>query len=611
MVTTDFLSLVEQGAVAWNQWRIHHADIQPNLSRAYLYGADLRGYNLSNVNLERACLIGANLAQANLSGARLRAAYASSAIFREADLSRADLQQGSFSEADFTKADLSAVKGGGAGFAGACLTGACLATWQIDRTTVLANLRGEYVYLSRPPAGRWPQSGLCQPGALTRWLQRQQGRGRQTLWSQLNQKALSIWHRLRPILQKSLRRFRWVSLRIYRAGLRRLHQLLSWLWQVALPTAKRQVGRRSQQTWVAFRRLLRVFQVHSLRKGRQLKRQLHSAAQALAAIIQPRWQRFLRGESPLQQTLTTAHQNLNVAGQNASLFLRVEGSRRSAPLRTGALTSGRRLRTSLKLGRRRWQRARRLKSLPATFIRSVWHLVWRRPLVSAASAAGIAAFTMLDITLPSDDSFTDEPDLTQTSTALPSSAPPSSAQYLAKLSKVGSPDPAPSQVSGLPTVSHRSVEAVELPCPAAEIPALDSLKADNGYRYQDGTIFYGSVEKGQPATGKGTMLYPTGNRYDGDYESGRRNGCGTFTYSNGRRYVGQFVADQFNGQGTWILENGERYIGEFKDNQCHGQGIFVFANGSVESGTWQQGQLIGGEISCQQGSLRVPTSSDN
>ncbi|MEL6456041.1 MAG: hypothetical protein AAFQ40_15150, partial [Cyanobacteria bacterium J06623_5] len=73
----------------------------------------------------------------------------------------------------------------------------------------------------------------------------------------------------------------------------------------------------------------------------------------------------------------------------------------------------------------------------------------------------------------------------------------------------------------------------------------------------------------------------------------------------------QFVADQFNGQGTWILENGERYIGEFKDNQCHGQGIFVFANGSVESGTWQQGQLIGGEISCQQGSLRVPTSSDN
>ncbi|MEL6902095.1 MAG: pentapeptide repeat-containing protein [Cyanobacteria bacterium J06606_4] len=611
MVTTDFLSLVEQGAATWNQWRTDHADIQPDLSRAYLYGADLRGYNLSNVNLERACLIGANLAQANLQGACLQAAYASSASFREANLSRADLRQGSFSEADFTEADLSAAKGGGAGFAGACFTGACLATWQPDQTTVFTHLKGEYVYLSCPPAGRWPQSGVCQPGELARLLQRRQGKRRQLIPNQISQKVLSTWHVAKPIFQKSFRtsqnRLQQLSLRVYRVCSHRLRQLLIWLRQVAIPT----VRQRSRQAWVACRGGLRFLRVRGTRKGRQLKRQLHSSAQALSAIIQPRWQRFLLGESPLQKALTAAQQNLNVIGQAVSLHLRVEGGRRSAPLRASANTSYRRLRTSVKLGNRRWQRARRLRAMPAHCVRSLWGLVWQRPLASAVSLAGIAAFTMLDITLPSATNSTRGQDSAQD--LIQASAPQSSsAQSLStNLANLDSPEPTPSQASGLPKVSHRTVAAVELPCPAVEIQALDSLKTENSYQYQDGTIFYGEVEKGQPATGKGTMLYPTGNRYDGDYESGRRNGCGTFTYSNGRRYVGQFVADQFNGQGTWILENGERYIGEFKDNQCDGQGIFVFANGSVESGTWQQGQLVGGEISCQQGSLRVPTSSDN
>ncbi|MEM9949917.1 MAG: hypothetical protein AAF810_28130, partial [Cyanobacteria bacterium P01_D01_bin.36] len=151
--------------------------------------------------------------------------------------------------------------------------------------------------------------------------------------------------------------------------------------------------------------------------------------------------------------------------------------------------------------------------------------------------------------------------------------------------------------------------SLSLPCSVAIPASVENLA---GYRYQDGSVYYGEVVEGQPADGEGTMTYPTGNRYTGSYKRGRREGCGTFYFSDGRRYVGQFKADEFDGLGTWILENGERYIGEFKNNQCNGQGSFIFANGSIKSGMWQDGTLADTpSVSCEWGSLQVPVSTDN
>ncbi|MEN8446694.1 MAG: pentapeptide repeat-containing protein, partial [Cyanobacteria bacterium J06555_13] len=83
MTTTDFAALAEQGVDAWNRWRAEHPDCAPDLSRAYLYGQVLSGFDLSNTDLSHACLIGADLQQANLSGACLESAYANSANFTE------------------------------------------------------------------------------------------------------------------------------------------------------------------------------------------------------------------------------------------------------------------------------------------------------------------------------------------------------------------------------------------------------------------------------------------------------------------------------------------------------------------------------------------------
>lgn len=154
--------------------------------------------------------------------------------------------------------------------------------------------------------------------------------------------------------------------------------------------------------------------------------------------------------------------------------------------------------------------------------------------------------------------------------------------------------------------SVQGLDTVALPC--KEVKITNTLISSASYQYKDGSIYYGALENGKPADGQGTMIYPSGNRYDGEYRDGDRNGCGTFNFSNGRRYIGQFEADQFSGKGTWILETGERYIGEFKNNQCSGKGTFIFFNGSTKSGIWENGQLLNDDLSCDRGMLDLPLS---
>ncbi|MEM9153044.1 MAG: pentapeptide repeat-containing protein, partial [Cyanobacteria bacterium P01_F01_bin.3] len=204
MTAIDFSALIEEGADAWNQWRTDHPTVQPDLSRAYLYGYDLSGFDLSNANLERACLIGANLQDANLSGACLQSAYASDSILSEATLTGAILTQGNFRGADFSGADLSAASVEGTEFGGANLTGSCLAALRANHATSFSEAQGEYVYLNLPPAERYPLVGACQPGELAQFLQQRFSGGiekvvsskpvpRRYRWRQLRIATMQLW----------------------------------------------------------------------------------------------------------------------------------------------------------------------------------------------------------------------------------------------------------------------------------------------------------------------------------------------------------------------------------------------------------------------------------
>ena len=135
-----------------------------------------------------------------------------------------------------------------------------------------------------------------------------------------------------------------------------------------------------------------------------------------------------------------------------------------------------------------------------------------------------------------------------------------------------------------------------LPCREPPPPSLPSVQPD--YEFANGAHYYGQMAGGHPADGKATMVFPTGNRYDGQFQDGKRNGCGTYSFSDGRRYIGQFRDDQFEGLGIWLLGDGDRYVGRFQKNRCDGEGIFLFKDGRFERGTWKNGKQVNGNLSC-------------
>ena len=145
-------------------------------------------------------------------------------------------------------------------------------------------------------------------------------------------------------------------------------------------------------------------------------------------------------------------------------------------------------------------------------------------------------------------------------------------------------------------VTSDGTVTIQLVCNEPDVTPISADAPD--HTYQNGIQFYGQFAEGKPVNGRGSMLYPNGNRYDGNYRDGQRNGCGTFTFANGRQYVGEFQNDLFSGRGVWMLENGNRYIGDFEFNKCNGEGVYIFADGTSQSGIWQQGRLVDGDLTC-------------
>jgi uncharacterized protein YjbI with pentapeptide repeats len=131
MANEEHLARLRRGVKAWNRWRTAHPEIQPDLSQASLYTADLLRANFSHTDLSGAEIWEANLRQANLYGADLLRTNPSRTNLHRANLSRADLHQANLAEADLRRADLSwaelpRANLGNADFSGANLTGADL-----------------------------------------------------------------------------------------------------------------------------------------------------------------------------------------------------------------------------------------------------------------------------------------------------------------------------------------------------------------------------------------------------------------------------------------------------------------------------------------------------
>ena len=108
-------------------------------------------------------------------------------------------------------------------------------------------------------------------------------------------------------------------------------------------------------------------------------------------------------------------------------------------------------------------------------------------------------------------------------------------------------------------------------------------------RLNDGTYYKGLVNSNGNYEGKGYILWPNGDSYEGEFKEGYRHGKGTYKYKNGNTYTGDFIYSKRTGKGVYTFKSGERYEGEFKDNKFNGTGTYYFSNGEYYEGEFKDG----------------------
>ena len=112
--------------------------------------------------------------------------------------------------------------------------------------------------------------------------------------------------------------------------------------------------------------------------------------------------------------------------------------------------------------------------------------------------------------------------------------------------------------------------------------------------YENGSLYltYFGKFKDDTAHGKGTKIWPDGEKYVGEYKDDKSNGQGTNTWANGDKYVGEYKDGKMYGQGTYSWGDGRQYVGEWKDDKQQGQGTFTGTDGTVHKGLWENGKLV-------------------
>ena len=107
--------------------------------------------------------------------------------------------------------------------------------------------------------------------------------------------------------------------------------------------------------------------------------------------------------------------------------------------------------------------------------------------------------------------------------------------------------------------------------------------------------------------GQGVFTWHSGASYKGEYLEGHMHN-GTYIKNDGSKYIGKFkpkkmtnengytwYVDTFNGQGTLVYPDGETYEGEWKYDEMHGKGKLTYPNGDIYIGEWVYGKRKDGQ----------------
>lgn len=108
------------------------------------------------------------------------------------------------------------------------------------------------------------------------------------------------------------------------------------------------------------------------------------------------------------------------------------------------------------------------------------------------------------------------------------------------------------------------------------------------YAYANGEIFDGRWKYDKPSIG--IFRYKSGDVYDGTFENGGR--CnGTYYFANGDVYNGGFdQSGRFSGMGVYTWKNGEKYDGNWYQGYRNGKGTMYYKNGTSKYCYWHKNQ---------------------
>ncbi|TNJ41908.1 hypothetical protein KFZ70_02795 [Tamlana fucoidanivorans] len=112
---------------------------------------------------------------------------------------------------------------------------------------------------------------------------------------------------------------------------------------------------------------------------------------------------------------------------------------------------------------------------------------------------------------------------------------------------------------------------------------------DVSKKYDDGSLYVGTVNRYLQKHGQGKKTYADGDVYEGEWQENYKSGFGIYTWPDGKVYTGEWKDDKRNGHGSFTWLSGQIYSGEWKDGKYNGQGKMSYANGDVYEGEWKNG----------------------
>ena len=148
----------------------------------------------------------------------------------------------------------------------------------------------------------------------------------------------------------------------------------------------------------------------------------------------------------------------------------------------------------------------------------------------------------------------------------------------------------------------------------------ENINDDKGIKTKDGGLYYGDFRNFQGRLipyGKGITVYENGNKYEGEYVNGKRQGFGVYTFADGEKYEGEWDRDQQHGSGKYYYRdsynhyydgqwdhdymhghgviyyaNADKFEGDFSLDEREGKGCFTFADGTILIGIWHKDSCV-------------------